>query len=101
MATVVFTANRFGAEKSVDVPEGGDIVDICDEHFCPIPFSCRSASCGTCQIDVLDGEHLLEPPNEAESELLPLLGGRGRLACQVKVKPNVEGTVRIRSVLAG
>ena len=100
MATLVFTANRFGAEKRVEAPEGGDLVDICDHHFAPIPFSCRSASCGTCQVEVLEGEDLLEPQNAEERDLLPLLGGKGRLACQARVKPGVEGVIRIRSVLA-
>jgi ferredoxin len=100
MATLVFVANRFGAEKRIDVPEGGEIVDICDHHFAPIPFSCRSASCGTCQVEVLEGEDLLEPMNDAEADLIQLLGGKGRLACQARVKPNVEGLIKLRSVLA-
>ena len=100
MATIVFAANRFGAEKRVEAPEGGELVDICDHHFAPIPFSCRSASCGTCQVEVLEGEELLEAQNEAERELIPLLGGKGRLACQLRVRPDVSGVVRLRSVLA-
>ena len=100
MATLVFVANRFGAEKRIDVPEGGEIVDISDQYFAPIPFSCRSASCGTCQVEVLEGEDLLEPMNDAEADLIPLLGGKGRLACQARVKPNVEGVIKLRSVLA-
>jgi ferredoxin len=99
MATLVFVANRFGAEKRVDVPEGGEVVDICDHHFAPIPFSCRSASCGTCQVEVLEGEELLEPPNEAEAELLPFLGGKGRLACQARVRPDVQGVIKLKSIL--
>jgi ferredoxin len=100
MALVVFVANRFGKEKRIDVPEGGEVVDICDEHFAPIPFSCRSASCGTCQVEVLEGGELLEPPNEAEGELLVFLGNKGRLACQARVRAGVEGVVKLRSVLA-
>jgi 2Fe-2S ferredoxin len=100
MATLVIVANRFGAEKRIEVPEGGEIVDICDEYFAPIPFSCRSASCGTCQVEVLEGEELLEPMNHAEQDLIPLLGGKGRLACQAKVRAGVEGVVKLRSVLA-
>ena len=100
MATLVFVANRFGAEKRIEAPEGGEIVDICDHHFAPIPFSCRSASCGTCQVEVLEGEDLLEPQNDAERDLIPLLGGKGRLACQARVKPNAEGVIRLKSVLA-
>jgi ferredoxin len=100
MATIVFAGNRFGAEKRIEAPEGGELVDLCDQYFAPIPFSCRSASCGTCQIEILEGEEFLEPQNDAERDLLPLLGGKGRLACQVRVRPDVEGIVRVRSVLA-
>ena len=42
--------------------------------------------------------HLVQ--NDAERDLLPLLGGKGRLACQARVRPNVEGVIRLRSVLA-
>ena len=49
---------------------------------------------------MLDGEELLEPQNEAERDLLPLLGGKGRLACQARVRRDVTGVIRLRSVLA-
>jgi ferredoxin len=51
-------------------------------------------------VEVLEGEDLLEPQNEQERELLPLLGGKGRLACQARVRPDVAGVIRLRSVLA-
>jgi len=101
MATLVFVANRFGAEKRIEAPEGGELVDICDRHFAPIPFSCRSASCGTCHVEILEGEELLAPPEEQEEELLDILGGEGetrRLACQARVKPG-PGLIRIRAKL--
>jgi len=99
MATLVFVANRFGAEKRVEVPEGGEVVDICEHYFAPVPFPCRSASCGTCQVEVLEGEDLLEPMNAEEADLIPLLGGKGRLACQARVRPNVDGIIKLKSVL--
>lgn len=100
MPTIEFLGNGFGAEKTIDVPEGGALVDIADEHFAPIPFSCRSASCGTCHTEVLTGAELFEKPELAEEELLGLLGGRGtsRLACQAVLKPG-PGLVRLRSHL--
>jgi ferredoxin len=49
---------------------------------------------------VLEGEELLEPQNDAERDLIPLLGGKGRLACQARVRPHVEGVIRLKSVLA-
>ena len=99
MPKVLFVANGFGNSKTVDASEGGELVDICDLHFAPVPFSCRSASCGTCHIDVLEGEEHLEPPEAAEAELIELLGGHGRLACQARLKSG-PGLIRIKSVLA-
>lgn len=99
MPKIEFVGNGFGNSKTVDVGEGGDLVDICDHYFAPIPFSCRSASCGTCHIDVLEGAECFEPPGPAEQELVDLLGGKGRLACQARIKPG-PGFVRVRSVLA-
>ncbi len=100
MPTIEFTGNKFGANKRIESPEGGELLDICDEHFAPIPFSCRSASCGTCHVEVLAGAELLEPPEAEEQELLDLLRGPAgsRLACQARVRSGA-GVVRLRSLL--
>lgn len=82
----------------VDTPEGGRLLDVCDAHGAAIPFSCRSATCGTCRVDVLEGLDLLEPPARAEIELLALLGNdprRCRLACQARVR-RASGRLWIR-----
>lgn len=99
---IEFVANAVGRQKRVEAPEGGDLLDICDDHLAPVPFSCRSATCGTCHVEVLAGAELLEPPEEEERELLELLGGgeNHRLACQARVRPG-PGLVRLRAVLAG
>ena len=97
---IEFVESIFGPEKVVEAPEGGSLVDICDEHYAPIPFSCRSATCATCQTIVLAGADLFEPPAEAEAELLEILrapGGVTRLACQAVLKPG-PGVVRLKSV---
>jgi 2Fe-2S ferredoxin len=94
---IEFLESSAGRAKTIEAPSGGALVDLCDAHFAPIPFSCRSATCGTCHIHVLEGQELLEPPNEAEAELLSILRGpRGsRLACQAEVKSD-PGVLRIR-----
>jgi 2Fe-2S ferredoxin len=99
--TIEFCANSIGRSKRVEAPDGGDLVDICDHYLAPIPFSCRSASCGTCQVEVVEGSEYLEPPSPEETELLQLLGGEGshRLACQARVHPG-PGLVRLRAVLS-
>jgi ferredoxin len=100
MPTIEFEGAGLGGDKIVEVPEGGDLLDICDHYFAPIAFSCRSASCATCHIEVVEGGALLEPAAEEEQDLLDLLRGpeTGRLACQARIKPG-PGFVRIRPVL--
>ena len=88
-----------GEARELDVPAGGALVDLCDTSSAAIPFSCRSASCGTCRIVVLEGAHLLA---EAEDEELQVLDAFGqappdrRLACQAKLLSG-PGLVRVRA----
>ena len=102
MPRIEFVASSAGGAKIVDEPEGGDLLDMCDEHLAPVPFSCRSASCATCEIEVLEGIEHFEPPNFEEEDLLGLLGNRKnhRIACQARLRPG-EGVVRIRPVAVG
>lgn len=99
MPTIEFEGSGMAGDKITDVPEGGDLLDICDRILAPIAFSCRSASCGTCHIDVYEGADLLAPPNEEEADLLDLLDGppTSRLACQAQVNPG-PGFIKIRPV---
>lgn len=99
MPTIQFEASPIGEPKTVEVPQGGPLVDICDEYYAPVAFSCRSASCATCHIEVLAGEELLEPANEAERDLLDIISApeHTRLACQAEVRPG-PGVLRIKPV---
>jgi ferredoxin len=96
---IEFLESVFGPTKVVDAPEGGALVDLCDVHYAPIPFSCRSATCGTCHVIIVKGGEHLEPPNEAETELLAILAGpkTSRLACQAVVKAE-PGLIQLRSI---
>ncbi|MCL2448262.1 MAG: (2Fe-2S)-binding protein [Polyangiaceae bacterium] len=96
MPTVVFESPH-APPLVVETPTGARLVDVCDEHDAPVPFSCRGASCGTCRIDVIEGGDQLELPRDDELELLELMGddpARCRLACQARLRG--EGLVRIR-----
>ncbi len=97
MPTLFFEGNLFGPDCRVEIAEGGRLVDVCDQARAPVPFSCRSATCGTCRIEVLEGAELLEPRVGAEAELLDILGDPPafRLACQAKIKA-ANGIVRLR-----
>jgi 2Fe-2S ferredoxin len=81
-----------------EAPAGTRLVDLCDERNAPVPFSCRSASCGTCRIDVLEGASLLEEPRDEELDILDMFGddpGRRRLACQARVRDGA-GKIHVR-----
>jgi ferredoxin len=97
MPLVVFESPG-GAPVEVDAPAGARLVDLCDERGASVPFSCRSASCGTCRIDVLEGGELLEAPRDEELDILDIFGdapSRRRLACQARLAPG-PGRLRVR-----
>lgn len=99
MAKIIFETKK-GPVLSVLLPGGGSLADVCDEKNAPIPFSCRSASCGTCCVQVLEGEAELQKPEDEELDVLDALDRKPptfRLACQAIVKTG-EGVLRIRSV---
>jgi ferredoxin len=82
----------------VPAPLGARLLDLCDEKSAGVPFSCRSASCGTCRVDVLEGADFLEPAADEELDVLDLFGDdpkRCRLACQVRVRQG-DGRLRVR-----
>jgi ferredoxin len=99
--TIEFLSSPAGSGKQVSVPDGGELLDICDRHLAPVPFSCRSATCATCHVVVLEGRELLEPPSAEELDLLSAIRGAPdtRLACQVVVRQG-DGLVRLRPVEA-
>jgi ferredoxin len=98
MPTVRFEANELGPEVTVEVASG-DLVDVCDDARAPVAFSCRSASCGTCRCEVVEGSNLLEPPSADEKEVLDIFRSSPstRLACQARVKKGA-GTIVLRWV---
>lgn len=93
---------EFGAAETltVPVPDGGPLIDICDDTRCAVPFSCRGANCGTCRVDILEGGAELLPAEDEELDVLDLFGDdatKRRLACQAKMRPGMA-TLRIRAV---
>jgi ferredoxin len=86
-----------------DAPAGGSLGDLCDAVKADIPFSCRSASCATCRIVVLEGADLLLPADDEEANLLDVFAVPAsahltlRLACQAKLRPG-PGRLVIRPV---
>lgn len=96
--TVHFEANELGPAVSFEAGPG-DLVDVCDEARAPVAFSCRSASCGTCRVEVLGGAELLEPAGPDEKDVLEVFRAPAnvRLACQARVK-KASGKLSLRWV---
>ena len=70
----------------VKVPENENLSEYLHACNSPILFGCRSGLCGTCLIEVIDGQ--TEPPDLAEMEALEVYAEgnpRARLACQLFV----------------
>jgi ferredoxin len=88
MPTIEFHASVGGPATLTDAPEGGALIDLCDEARAPVELSCRSANCGTCRVEVLDGAALLAPPGPRELDALSGLAASPtqRLACQAVVR---------------
>ena len=77
-------------EKSVAIPDGQQIRDACEELG--VPFGCRSGICGTCRVDIIDGNDNLSELTWEEIAM----GDRNRkqrLACQAKIE---TGTITIK-----
>jgi ferredoxin len=97
MPLIVFET---GDHRSVElsIPGGGPLVDVCDRYATPVPFSCRSATCGTCCVRIVEGVELLLPASSDELEVLDALGehpSQARLACQARVVAGT-GCLRLR-----
>ena len=90
MPTVIFERDE-GEPLVVPVPDGGALVDVCDDHAAPVPFSCKSANCGACRVLVLEGAGELLPAKDDEREVLALFAAAAseRLACQAKLRPGL------------
>lgn len=73
----------------VDAQPGEAIMDITDANpAAEIPYSCRSATCGTCRAEVVEGGDALSRPDEIELEVLEIFGDspeRVRLCCQARL----------------
>ena len=94
MPTLFFEGNVFGGDLEVQVPDGGPLVDVCDDASAPVPFSCRSATCGTCRIEVVEGWENLSPPTPDET--YKELEEPYRLSCQTMLLG--DATVKVAKI---
>jgi 2Fe-2S ferredoxin len=99
MPEITFESSDGSQKKTINAPNGGSMADLCDDSAAPIPFSCRSASCATCHIEVLEGAEALLPPEPEELDVLDAVSSkppRFRLACCAKVRAGA-GRIIVRA----
>ncbi|MCA9603083.1 MAG: 2Fe-2S iron-sulfur cluster-binding protein [Polyangiales bacterium] len=93
MTTIRFEPANYEVK---DVAPGTALVDVTDEHpGAEVPFSCRSASCGTCRIEIVEGAEGLSEIDDDEQDVLDIFGNepRVRLCCQTKLVKDVPRLV--------
>jgi 2Fe-2S ferredoxin len=98
MPRVVFEGK--GGSLEVDAPDGAALLDVCDDApRAPVPFACRSASCGSCLVEVRWSATAPPPPSAEESETLRRLAASpgDRLGCRLIVCGDASNTVFVRS----
>lgn len=87
MAKLIFDHNG----DEIDLNDDSPIAECCEEAG--VPFACTEGVCGTCVIEVTEGQENLTDPTPEEGDFL----GEGcldeRLACQCRIK---QGIVKIR-----
>ena len=88
MPKVIITTDK----KTIDVPDGYAMIDMCEDHDTSILFGCRDGACGACMIRVIDGAGNLSPMQDDERDFLETMAAEPneRLACQCKVKGDVK-----------
>jgi 2Fe-2S ferredoxin len=87
-----------GTEHVVDVPDGLSVMEGAVRYTIPgIDGDCGgSCACATCHVYVEEGAEKLRPMNELERDMLDFafdVKENSRLACQIKVAPDLEGLV--------
>lgn len=83
MATVIV---KNDGDLAVEVPDGGQLEQL--EGKSSVLFACKTASCGSCLVRVVEGAENLEPPQEQEKIGLDAFATQPtqRLCCQAKIK---------------
>jgi ferredoxin len=86
MAKLIFDHN----DEEIELDDNSPISEACEEAG--VPFACTEGVCGTCVIEIKDGQDNLTPPTQEEKDFLGDGTCDERLACQCKIK---QGSVRI------
>ena len=77
-------------QVEAELEDGAAIKGFCEENG--VPFACEEGICGTCIVEVKEGQENLNPMTQEE---IDFLGEQQceRLACQCKI---IKGCVKIK-----
>ena len=78
----------FKTHEEIEVSEGKPIKESCEKLG--VPFGCQEGICGSCMINIVEGEENLSELTEEEENLAR--DKQHRLACQCKID-NGEVTI--------
>ena len=68
-----------------EVPDGMCLAATCEKAG--VPFSCNSGVCGTCQINIVEGQDNLKELNQEEKDLA--MDRNHRLGCQCVISGGI------------
>lgn len=77
-------------DEEINLPDGSGIQEVCEEAG--VPFACTEGVCGTCVVEIKEGEENLSKPTQEEEDFLGEDTCEERLACQCKI---MHGDVKI------
>ena len=67
-------------DSSEDIPDGSRILDACKKNG--VNFACQDGLCGSCVIQITEGQENLTPPTLEEEDFFGNFFKNERLACQ-------------------
>jgi ferredoxin-NADP reductase len=81
-----FEVKLNNSNKVLQVPEGKSLLDILLKHNIDAPYSCKIGGCGSCQVEVIEGEvdHrdvFLTDSEREESNVILTCVSRGKSGC--------------------
>ncbi len=71
----------FKTKEEIEIPDGSPINSACKKLG--VPFGCETGICGTCMINIVEGENNLSELTNEEKALKR--DSKHRLACQCKI----------------
>lgn len=79
--------------QEYEIEPNSELSKALDAKNSPLLFGCRTGICGTCLVEVIEGEAHDFKPNPDELDLLEIIAEnnpKARLACQMRIKNDLH-----------